>query len=195
MKARLEALFQDGWDHWDRFDSEVRQRSFHPFVHADFEVVLDALETLQRPGARFLEWGSGTGVITIMADLLGFEAYGIELDEGLVAIARKLAGEHGSGARFAAGSFLPSGYRWRPGGRGADRMGTIGSGTSGYLELGLPLDEFHLVYAYPWTGEEDLMLDLMRQYGSRDAGLLLYRGNQTVECHRRGQIEVVGNPA
>ena len=113
LRARVAALFDEGYDLWDRFDIKVRQKSFHPFVAADYDVVLEALLPLRAPGLKFLEWGSATGIITIMADLLGFEAYGIELDSSLVGHARDLARRNGSEARFAAGSFLPSGYRWR----------------------------------------------------------------------------------
>ena len=81
---------------------------------------------------------AATGVITIMADLLGYDAAGIELDAGLVAIARGLARKYDSKARFAAGSFLPTGYRWVSS-DGDMRLGTIGDGPSGYLELGQPL--------------------------------------------------------
>ncbi|MEX2528055.1 MAG: hypothetical protein WEA09_10505 [Gemmatimonadota bacterium] len=190
IQTRLHDLFEDGWEHWHRFDAEVRQREFHPFVNADYRVVLQALLPLRPFGGRFLEWGSGTGVITIMADLLGFDAHGIELDAQLVEVARTLAHRHGSKARFAVGSFLPTGYRWKPrtgrrtrfaGAEGDDRMGTIGSGESAYRALEIPLDEFRWVYGYPWTGEEALMMDLMQRYGSKDAELLMYRGTQTVE--------------
>jgi hypothetical protein len=187
LRTRLAALFDEGYDLWDRFDIKVRQKSFHPFVAADYDVVLEALLPLRGPGLRFLEWGSATGVITIMADLLGFEAYGIELDASLVLHARDLARRSGSGARFAAGSFLPSGYRWR---RNRDgRLGTIGNGASGYLYLGIPLDDFDIVFGYPWSGEEPMMLDLMSRHGRPDALLLLntttggvisYRGGKTI---------------
>src|SRR5690606_25525290 len=105
-----------------------------------------------------------TGVITIMADLLGYDAYGIEIDESLVEIAVRVASRYGSKARFAAGSFLPEGYVWRPR-HGDGRLGTVGEGRSGYLQLGHPLDDFDLVYGYPWGGEEGLMLDLIRARG------------------------------
>jgi hypothetical protein len=167
------SLCEEGWEIWDRFDSSVRQHGFHPFVAADYECVLHALVALRGPGQRFLEWGSATGVITIMADLLGFEAYGIELDRELVGIARGLAERYDSGARFAVGSFLPAGYRWRPS-TGDGRLGTIGDGVSAYPELGHPLEDFDLVYAYPWSGEEPLMLDVMRCYGGKGARLLLH---------------------
>lgn len=191
LRARLHALAEEGREIWDRFDMEVRQNGFHPFVAADYENVLQALLAHRAPGLRFLEWGSATGIITIMADLLGFDAYGIELDARLVETARALARKHGSRARFAAGSFLPAGYRYRPR-HGDGRLGTIGDGESGYRELGIPLDDFDVVYAYPWGGEEPMMLDLMRAYGGHDARLLLLTGSE-VRVYRNGRL--VSGPA
>ena len=187
LLASLEELFHEGWDRWERFDREVRQHTFHPFVPADYEVVLEALVAHARPGLRFLEWGSALGIITILADMLGFEAYGIELDEQLVRQARELARSRGSKARFAAGSFLPAGYRW---GRksGDHRLGTIGQGPSGYQQLGIPLDDFDVVFAYPWSGEEPILLDLMSEYGRPDALLLVYSGNEGVTTYRGGRV-------
>ena len=186
LLAPLEELFQEGWDRWERFDREVRQHRFHPFVPADYQVVLEALVAHSGPGLRFLEWGSALGIITILADMLGFEAYGIELDDQLVRQARELARSKASGARFAAGSFLPTGYRWdrRSGNRW---LGTIGQGPSGYLQLGTPLDDFDVVFAYPWSGEEPILLDLMSEYGRPDALLLMYSGNDGVTSYRGGR--------
>ena len=169
----------EGWERWAEFDREVRQRNFHPFVAADYERVLSALLPLRAPGLRFLEWGSATGVVTIMADLLGFDACGIELDSRLVLIARQLAEKYDSAARFAEGSLMPAGYRWRPS-HGDGRLGTIGVGESAYPKLGRALDEFDIVYAYPWTGEEPMMLDLMQSYGRPGARLLLHGDAGTI---------------
>jgi hypothetical protein len=179
LRAQLFSLYDDGRRIWDRFDAEVRQHAWHSFVPADYQCVQRALLPLRGPGVRFLEWGSATGVITIMADLLGFEAYGIELDPELAAIARGLAERFGSGARFAAGSFLPDGYEWRSA-TGDRRLGTIGHGTSGYGELRHSLEDFDLVFAYPWSGEEPALRDLMRRRGGTGARLLLY-GSQGVQ--------------
>lgn len=159
---------------------------FHPFVAADYEVVRAALEQRRHPGLRFLEWGSATGVITVMADLLGFEAYGIELDPALVTTARDLARKFDSRARFAAASFLPEGYHWRDS-RGDRRTGTLGSGPSGYLELGLSLDQFDIVFGYAWDGEEPVMLDIMKRYGRADALLLLHSATAGVTAWRGGR--------
>lgn len=188
LRARLTALFDEGWECWSRFDTEVRRHEWHPFVPADYECVLQALLSLRAPGLRFLEWGSAHGIITIMADLLGFDACGIELDSSLVRVARTLATKYESSARFAVGSFMPGGYEWRP--RSSDaRLGTIGEGVPGYAELGHPLEDFDVVFAFPWTGEEPMMHDVMRRFGSRRARLLLYGVASGVEVFRGGRRE------
>lgn len=187
LHARLTALFAEGWQIWDRFSLEPREHDFHPFVPADYEVVLAALLPYQDSGAKFLEWGSANGVISIMADLLGCDACGIELDAGLVATARELAEKFGSGARFVEGSFLPAGYEWQATG-GDGRLATIGEGPSGYRELGRHLDEFDMVFAFPWGGEEPMMLDLMRCYGRADARLMLNTVNEGIKTYQGGRL-------
>ena len=187
LDARLDAVCREGWDIWDEFDRRVRDTAFHPFVAADYDAVRAALLAVRAPGRRFLEWGSATGIITIMADMMGFDACGIELEPSLVAMARTVAARHGSAARFVAGSFVPTGYRWRP--RDGDgRMGTIGEGESGYLQLGRALEDFDVVFGYPWGGEELLMLDVMRCYGRPDALLLLHDAHAGVTAWRGGQV-------
>lgn len=188
LHALLTRLGEEGWEMWAQWDREVRHDRWHSFVAAEYDRVLAVLTELRRPGMRFLELGSATGIITIMADLLGYDACGIEIDERLVYMAREVAIRYGSRARFATGSFLPQGWAWRP--RDGDgRLGTIGEGVSGYLELGVPLDEFDLVYAYPWGGEEAAMLDLLRAHGSPETRLLLHLVSGELRLMHRGRIE------
>jgi hypothetical protein len=188
LRIRIAELIWEGRRLWDRFDADVRQHEFHPFVPADYEMMLDLLLQLRQPGLSFLEWGSGSGVITIMADLLGYDACGIEIDGDLVDSARELARQFDSNARFAAGSFLPAGYEYRSS-CGDRRLGTIGHAPSGYLILGRGLDTFDLVYGYPWSGEDALMRDVMRCYGDPDARLLLHTGSAGVAILRGGRPE------
>lgn len=185
LRAQLISLRDEGGRIWDDFDARVRRHQWHPFFAAEYASVERALIALRRPGLRFLEWGSATGVITIMADLLGFEAFGIELDPDLVDIARGLARRFDSRARFAVGSFLPSGYQWQSS-TGDRRIGTIGHGRSGYAELQHRLEDFDLVFAYPWSGEEPIMHDLMQRFGGAQARLLL-PGQGSVHIYRQGQ--------
>jgi len=195
LEARLDAVCAEGRAIWERFDRTVREREFHPFVPADYDDVRSTLLHVHAPGQRFLEWGSATGVITVMADLIGFHATGIELDPQLAATARGLATRHGSAARFVTGSFLPTGYRCRAN-DGDARTGTIGDGASGYLELGEPLDTFDVVFGYPWDGELTLMRDVMDRYGRHDALLVLYDPNLGARFFRGGrEVAIPGHPA
>jgi SAM-dependent methyltransferase len=189
VRDRIDALIEEGVVLFSEFDRSVREKSFHPFVAADYNVVLETLLSLrasrQSDAPTFIELGSGHGVITIMADLLGFDAVGIELDGSLVAIARGLAKRYESKARFAVGSFLPSGYRWKSE-TGDSRMGTLGSGPSAYLELGRALDDFEIVYAYPWEGEAPIIRDLARRYADPRARLILMDAVEGVEVTDAG---------
>jgi hypothetical protein len=183
LLERIRSLCDEGRAIWERFDEEVRSRYWHPFVPADYERVLSDLLRLRHPGGRFLEMGSASGVIAIMADFLGFEAYGIEIDPELVAVARSLAERHGSDARFAAGSFVPSAYVWKSG-TGDDRLGTLALAEPAYAELGCDLSYFDVVFAYPWDGEEAVLLDIMRRHGAARATLLLHGPAVRVEADR-----------
>ena len=90
-----------------------------------------------------------------------------------------------------AGSYVPTGYRWR-GGTG-DIPDTTGEGPSGYLQLGRALDDFDVVFGYPWNGETEMMMDLMQRYGRPGALLLLNDTNAGVRAYRDGRL-VVDSP-
>jgi hypothetical protein len=186
QRERLADLIAEGQRVWKKFDAEVRSLEWHPFIPADYEAILRQLIPLRDPGARFLELGSATGVIAIMADMLGFEAYGIELDEQLVDIARGLATKFGSGARFAAGTFLPDDYHWASE-DGDERLGTIGDGVAAYAELGHSLDEFDYIFQYPWGGEEPIIQHLVRTRAP--TARLLLNGGGGIRIFRGGVLQ------
>ena len=165
---------------FERFERDVRSAEFHPFKPANYSAVVEMLLPFAGECRTFLEWGSATGVIAITADMLGFEAYGIEIDPSLVDMANDLARRHGSSAKFAAGSLLPDGYEWRSP-SGDPRLGTIEEGEPGYRELGMSLADFDLVYGYPWSGEAAMMKDIMERCGADGARLLINRGREGVQ--------------
>jgi len=173
LQNKMTSLIAEGREIARVFDRDVRQQNWHPFIPADYDIVLQQLLPLRQPGASFLECGCATGVITIMADLLGFDACGIESDAELVATARQLAKKYESRARFAVGSFLPTGYEYRDA-DGDKRLGTLSLDDSGYPQLARSLDDFDIVFAYPWEGESAILVDLMKRHGRRDAQLILY---------------------
>jgi hypothetical protein len=189
LRARIDELCTEGWALWEQFDTTVRRKEFHPFVAANYESVVNALIAHRGSNRRFLEWGSAMGVITIVADLLGYDAYGIELDGALVDTARKFAARYESRATFVHGSFIPTGYQWEAL-DGDQRTGTLGAGLSGYIQLGRALEDFDVIFGYPWDGEAPMMLDLMRRWGSPDAILLIHGIDETVNAYRGGRTLV-----
>lgn len=89
------------------------------FVPTDHRAVYAVLSAL--PRGSFCEWGSGMGIVTGIAAMLGFTACGIEIDPRLAAAARLLLRDFGLTARIETGD---------------------------YLEMALPAD-LHFVYCWP----------------------------------------------
>ncbi len=130
-----------------------------------------SLRKLQGRADTFLEWGSGLGVVTIMAARLGFTSYGLEISSELVEHSRVLADRYAPSATFALGSFVPEAYEWDP------KLDEDGSRTDfdapdGYEELDMKLGDFDVVYVYPWPHEHQIFTDILRKHG-RDGGLML----------------------
>jgi SAM-dependent methyltransferase len=169
---RLRDVCEEGLAIAARIDGS-RPAGWHSFVPADYDTVLQALLGIRERGGRFLELGSATGVVAIMADLLGFEACGIEIAPELVREARGLAERHSSAARFATGSYIPAGYRYVSA-DGDTRMGTVAIGEPAYEELQYELSDFDWVYAFPWPGETEVIRDVMRRSGAPRSHLLLH---------------------
>lgn len=79
------------------------------FVGSNYENAWNTLDAL--PRGRFCEWGSGLGVIAGLAEILGFEACGIEQDLPLSLQSRKLLESHGLRATIHSESYFESEIR------------------------------------------------------------------------------------
>lgn len=125
--------------------SQVRNVECFDFVPSDYRAVWKSLakvrtrySELSRP--TFCEWGSGLGVVTGLAELLGFIATGIEIDEPLAESSRQLLSHHQLEAKILTGSYfdLPVSadvvfvYCW-PGRMPDTRARFVEIGTSGSL--------------------------------------------------------------
>lgn len=173
--ALLADLLADAAALWQRF--EARMPGYHTYVHADWRGAVAPLRRLQPVCSTLLECGSGLGVVAILADLLGFDAYGIELDPWLYDESLGLAERHGAQVTFAQGSFLPAAARDDLTHASAEFL-TVRDGEPAYAELGMQLADFDLVYAFPWPGEEERFLQLTRAhtllYGAADGYQLFH---------------------
>jgi hypothetical protein len=161
----IQALWFEAGRIWERWQNT---HAFRNFVAADYRRVYLALARLRPYAKTMLEWGSGLGVVTMMASYLGFDAYGVEVEPDLVEWARKLAQKHVPEARFETGSFIPEQYARKPA-LGDESFRTVLEAPSAYDRLNMDLADFELVYAYPWPDERTVYLDVMRQCGGRRA--------------------------
>jgi hypothetical protein len=158
------------------------------FVPSEFAVVYRALNAIASnhlsAGRRFIEWGSGVGVVTCLASLAGFDAVGIEIEPRLVELACTLAADHAVDVQFSCGSFVPDGIE-----PSVDFSGDVNwlstTGPEGYSALGLEIDDFDLVFAYPWPGEEQVIFDLFSDTAAVGALLLTYHGLEGVRLQRK----------
>ena len=168
----LDELLRAGDQAFDEFRT-LNAHRHHLFIPCDARGAYEALRELRSRGTTFVELGSGAGIVTVMADLLGFEAYGIEIEPWLVERSVEIASDFGSGAVFAEGSFVPTEYQDAVELLSGDRL-TITDGACGFDELDLELSDFDCVFAYPWPGEEDWLTEMMRRHGREDALLVTY---------------------
>lgn len=74
------------------------------FVPSNYEVFHGVLSGM--PRGRFCEWGSGMGIATGLAELLGFAAFGIEIDPQLAEASRRLLADFGLSSTIATEDYL-----------------------------------------------------------------------------------------
>ncbi len=113
-----------------------------------------------------------------MAAMLGFKVCGIEIERDLVDASRRLADEFGLPVEFVHGSFVPPGAEAYAEEAYADNNAEyswlVTDADDAYDELALDPDDFDVVFAYPWPGEEFLITSLFEKYAADEALLLMY---------------------
>lgn len=186
------ALIADADARWDAFWAQNLNKRYPRYVASEPAQVYAALQYVREnglaPGDRFVEWGSGFGVASHLAALLGYEATGIEIEAGLVVIAEALAETHQTGARFILSSYIPTGYLTYEHIGGTDLVpdDSFGykPGPPRYEDMDSPLDEVDVFFVYPWPGEQEMMLKLFESVASEDAILIAYYGDQEICLYR-----------
>jgi len=180
VDKNLLAEFSLLWDEADAlWESRMDEAAFHAYVSADYSVVYESLAKLKDQVLTVLEWGSGLGVVTIMASRMGFEAFGIEAEIELVDHSRDFAEKYAPNARFAQGSFVPDQFVWNPA-AGDESIRTMIDAADAYDELDMELRDFDLVYAYPWPTEHPLYHNIIREFGRTDAMFLSYDAREGI---------------
>ncbi len=160
------------------------------FVPSDFEPVFHALDAMAEnelaTGNTFCEWGSGFGVVAMLAALLEFECYGIEIEDSLVGASRKLAEDFDLPVDFVTGSLVPTG------GEpiveqlcSRDNVWLFSNTDDAYDQLGMAPNDFDVIYAFPWPGEEAVIAALFDEYAAVGALLLTFGHIEGVRVRRK----------
>ena len=148
------------------------------------------------PGRVFCEWGSGFGVGACLASMLGYTAYGIEIEEDLVALARELARDMNIEVTNLCTSYFPEGYGSYPAQGGAElmtpepdsRWGSAPVAVPAYAGMEHEIDEIDLFFVYPWPTDQELMHQLFDAVATDGAILITYYGHRDI-CAWRKAVE------
>lgn len=104
----------------------------------------------------FCEWGSGVGLVTLLASIIGMPATGIEIEEELIDQSREFSRQYALPASFYHASIYPD----------DNPMPSVN------------YEDIDLFFAYPWPNEIAQMTGLFKQVASDDAVLVCYHGGQ-----------------
>ncbi len=172
----------------DHFHYQKKGTPYPAFIPSDAESVYRALRTIAEthlaPGRRFCEWGSGFGLTAGLASVLDFDACGIEIHQELVTEAERLAKHFGIAVDFVCGSLVPHGGE-KIANRTSDFAWLHPEADDAYEQLGLEVEDFDVIFAYPWPGEEFAIDDLFERYAATGALLATYHGVQGMRVQRK----------
>lgn len=188
LPPRVRRLVREGERRLEAFVEDRLDDPIAGFVPSDFTAVYGALEAIAErhlaTGSMFCEWGSGYGVVAMLAAELEFDACGIEIEPDLVDEAQRLADEFDLPVEFVCGSFIPTG-----GEDVADLTTEFAwlrtDAPSAYDELGLGPEDFDVIFAYPWPGEEEAVHRLFERYAAAGALLVTFQGVEAVRVQRK----------
>ena len=175
-QARIQA-FQDRWD----------QPQIEQFVASDYEMAYRAIRWVVSErlmmGNRMVEWGCGFAVVAAIASKLGLDVFGIEAEPILLRQAKQTLIEFDSPVDLVCGNFLPDGSELLS---HNDEFPSLGHVVENAYELmGLDLDDFALVFGYPWPGEEVFHQAVFERYGATGGLLMLFCGPNDLRLWRK----------
>jgi hypothetical protein len=196
--TRLIATCSRGWERFFADHDDHQEPRFVPSVPERVFAVLAEVTTRNLPPTRvFCEWGSGFGTATCLAALLGYEAYGLEIDEELVRRSRAIARRLGIRVQMLCTSLFPEGYEAYSGGDRA-AMVTLASvsdpnaaarGPQRYDGMEIAIADIGVFFAYPWPEERALMQELFEAVARVGALLVVYHTDTDIRVFRKVEEE------
>lgn len=167
-------------------------RTFRGFVPSDYDLAYRCLKVVYDSnllcGDRFCEWGSGVGVVASLASMIGYEAFGIEYNPTLCTVADQIREEFGLSVELVEGSFIPDGVEDLIDDAFATYDGELALHTEPdrvYDELGYAIDDFDLIFAYPWPNDLELTIEIFDRCAAEGALLAYYDGKDSIGLFRK----------
>jgi hypothetical protein len=165
-----------------------------------FAVLAEVTRRQLPPTRVFCEWGSGFGTATCLAALLGYEAYGLEIEEELVRLSRAIARRLGIPVEILCTSLFPAGYEASAGVDGAALVTPESVSDHHdndedreplrYDGMAIAIADIGVFFAYPWPEERELMQQLFEAVARAGAMLVVYHTDTDIRVFRKVEGEV-----
>jgi len=138
------------------------------FVPAEGRISWDLLSSVLEQTSPdhkpvFCEWGSGVGLVTLLASLMELPATGIEIEEELIDLAQDFSRQYAIPATFINASIFPQ-----------DNAVPV-----------IDYKEIELFFVYPWPNQIVKMIDLFKRVAASGAILVCYHGGRNYRILRR----------
>ena len=166
--------------------------SIRGFVPSDYTAIYQCLkvvyDTQLHTGSRFCEWGSGVGVVASLAAMIGFESFGIEYDNNLCTVAEGIREKFAVPFEVVNGSFIPAGVEDLIDDAFAAQNGELALHTDpdlAYEEMGYAINDFNLIFAYPWPNDVELTCEIFDRCAAQGALLLAYYECGSIALYRK----------
>jgi len=184
----VKAFICDAESRIDAFVESHLAEPVNSFVPSNFPLVYGALRQVAEAhlsaGPLLCEWGSGAGVVACLAAMVGFDACGIEFEADLVALSERLASDYRLKVGFYRGNLVP-----HDGQRIAEQVGEFEwlavGGPDPYDQMDLDIDDFDVIFAYPWPGEQSVLEQMFDRFAADGALLMTYNGTEGIRLFRR----------
>jgi hypothetical protein len=186
--AEVDRLLLDADEQIEAFWDLFKQHKVHQFVASDFRLIWGAIDYIKSnnlaDGNSFCEWGCGFAVIAALASLAGFNSVGIEAEDPLIDEAKKLHNRHNVDVELWQGNFLPRGAKALAE-KGRSYVCLQADPPPAYEKYDMQVDDFSVIFVYPFPGEEFYMQDIFERFARPGAILLMFLGPYQVEAYRK----------
>lgn len=197
LPAKASAYLTEANRRIDRLFESGRNKRIPRFIPSDAIAIYNALDFITSEdfplGRVYCEWGSGYGIGSCFAALLGYEAYGIEIETELATASEELANDFGINIQIINSDYMPEGFECGNGIGGAELVRSeqqvFGYGNcdevARYEGMDHGLDEVDLFFIYPWPGEQEFVQEFFHAVAADGAILLAYYGENDLCAYRK----------